>query len=92
MPRPNLPATITDNAACKSLVNAWSYADVWDSFDLVYDDKSAVPARLHNCTIVRSDDPNEPFGALLQMTPENAQGKDVKNYFGKKLLAKVRLS
>lgn len=87
-----LPATIVDDAGFQSLVNAWKYAEVWDSFDLVYDGKSNVPARLHNYTIVASNDPKEPYGVLLQMSPASAAGDAHTNYTGKKLLAKVRLS
>jgi hypothetical protein len=87
-----LPATIVDDAGFKSLVNAWKYAEVWDSFDLVYDGKPNVPARLHDYTIVASNDPKEPYGVLLQMSPVSAAGDAHTNYAGKKLLAKVRLS
>ena len=86
------PTTITDNAGFRSLVNAWKYADIWDRFDLVYDGLSQVPARLHDYTVIRSDDPQEPYGALLQMSPGIAANGGSGALLGRKLLAKVRLS
>lgn len=82
------PTTITDNAGFQSLVQMWKFVGMWDDFSVVYDDMGEVPARLRNYTVVRSDDPNEPYGALLQMTPPNGAAPSL---IGKKLLAKVRL-
>ena len=88
----NQPTTITDNIGFKSLVDAWKYADVWDKFDLIYDTQHDVPQRLCDYTIIRCDDPNEQFGILLKMTPCIARNGGSNAYFGKKLLAKVRLN
>ncbi len=88
----NLPATIIDDAGFQSLVNAWKFADIWDQFDVIYDGKPDVPARLHGFTIVRSNNPQEPYGVLLQMCPKQAKTDDGPQYMGKKLLAKVRLN
>lgn len=85
------PVTITDTPGFASLVNAWRYADIWDRFDLVYDGIGSVPERLHDCTIIRSDDPTEPFGVLLQMPPNSVHSGGSQAYTGRKLLAKVRL-
>ena len=86
------PATITDNTGFRSLVNAWKYADIWDKFDLVYNGVREVPERLHDYTIVRSDDPAEPYGVLLKMPPAVAAPGNVQSYLGRKLLAKVRVN
>ncbi len=88
----NLPATIIDDTGFNRLVNAWKFADIWDKFDVVYDSKPDVPERLHAFTIVRSTDPNEPYGVLLQMSPAAAMTQDRASYMSKKLLAKVRLN
>lgn len=92
MTNPIQPTTITDNVGFKSLVNAWKYADVWDKFDLIYEGQSDVPQRLCDYTIIRSDDPDEQYGILLKMTPCIARSGGSTVYFGKKLLAKVRLN
>ncbi len=88
----NLPATIIDDAGFNYLVNAWKFADIWDKFDVVYGSKPDVPERLRAFTIVRSTDPNEPYGVLLQMSPAAAMTHDRASYMSKKLLAKVRLN
>lgn len=87
----SLPATIIDDAGFKSLVNTLKYADVWETFDLIYDGKPQVPERLHGFTIVSCNDPAEPYGVLLQMSPEHVNAGDCAGYTGQKLLAKVRL-
>ncbi|MEO1641583.1 MAG: hypothetical protein AAFU41_20330 [Pseudomonadota bacterium] len=87
----NQPATITDNAGFQSIVQTWKFVDMWDNFNVVYDDLGQVPQRLSSFTVVRSDDPNEPYGALLQMAPPQMSGEAAPSYVGKKLLAKVRL-
>ena len=86
------PTMIVDNSGFNSLVTAWKYADVWDSFRVVYDKLDDVPERLRNYTIVRNDDPSEAYGALLQMPPSGAKLGDAASYLSRKLLAKVRLN
>ncbi len=88
----SLPATIIDDAGFKCLVDAWKFADIWDKFDVIYDSKPDVPERLRAFTIVRSNDPSEPYGVLLQMSPATAMTHDHASYMSTKLLAKVRLN
>ena len=91
MTKQSEPTTITDNAGFQSLVQTWKYVDMWDNFGVVYDDLREVPQRLRSFTVIRCDDPSEPYGALLQMAPPNATGEAAPSFIGKKLLAKVRL-
>jgi len=91
MPQKMTPATITDTAGFQSMVKVWNYVGAWENLDVIYDDLQQVPPRLRHYTVVRSEDPAEPYGALLQMRPPCANATAANSYLGKKLLAKVRL-
>jgi len=85
------PVTIRDDARFETLVKAWKYSGTWQSFSQVYESKPDIPVRLQGFTIIANNDPNEPYGALLQVTPPQAQADSHSNYAGRKLLAKIRL-
>ena len=86
------PVTIRDDAQFKMLVRTWDYAGLWESFNLVYEGKLAVPHRLHGFVVIASNDPAEPYGALVQMAPSQARTDSQTNCPGRKLLAKIRLN
>ena len=85
------PVTIRDNEGFETLVTAWKHSGIWDDFAQVYEGKRDVPTRLKGFTILTSVDPTEPYGALLQVIPAQAQKDRQTEFAGRKLLAKVRL-
>lgn len=86
------PVTIRDDAQFNTLVAALKFANYWEDFDFVYESKRDVPSRLHGFTVIASNDPSEPYGALLQVAPGQAETDVNLNYMAYKLLAKIRLN
>lgn len=87
-----LPTIIKDEKCYDTLINAWKFAGVWDTFGLVYDGMSDVPERLTGFVVVTSKDASEEYGILMQITPEQVNMSNSDNLMKQKLLAKVRLN
>jgi hypothetical protein len=85
------PVIIRDDARFEALVKTWKYCGTWDTFSQVYEGKHDVPARLRGFTVIASNDPAEPYGALMQLTPSQAVSGNGSNDTRRKLLAKIRL-
>ncbi|MEP5762541.1 MAG: hypothetical protein ABJ327_25120 [Litoreibacter sp.] len=86
------PIIIRDDAQFNALVKVLKYGNHWEDFNFIYEDKQEIPKRLHGFTILASNDPNERYGALLQVDPLQAETDVNANYTGRKLLAKIRIN
>ncbi len=85
------PVTIRDDARFEALVKTWKYGGIWENFSQTYESKPDIPARLQGFTIIARNDPSEPYGALLEVSPIQAKEDNQTSYAGRKLLAKIRL-